>query len=597
MARFERAARLLPSGNSRRVPLLAIPTLNGWEVVFARRIYVKYAELHCKSNFSFLEGASHPDELISQAAELGYCALAVTDRESLAGVVRAHRAAKELNFKLIIGAEVHPLDAAPTVLWATDRNSYGRLCRLLTVGRRRASKGKCQLSLADIAEHSAGLIAGVILGAELNQYRDIFQDRAYLLAELWRGADDPAWLESLQKQSRQSRLPLAAAGDVHYHSPARQPLHEVLTATRLGTTVAQIAEHRFANAERHLRPLDELSAIFRAAPAALHRTSEIAQRCSFSLDEVSYEYPEELVPPGSTPSQHLNQLTWEGAKRRYPAGIPSKVKTQLTHELQVVQKLRYEPYFLTVWDLVCYANQRNILCQGRGSAANSVICYCLGITSVDPEKIDVLFERFISAERNEPPDIDIDFEHERREEVLQYIYRKYGRERTGMTAVVITYRLKSALRDVGKALGLSLDRINALAKFVEGRELGTKASAKADKHEDPAPGYTPPPARDLLSLRCAEAGVDSNSPLGERLIHLVCELVGFPRHLSQHVGGMVMSRGPLCELVPIENAAMDERTVIQWDKDDLDDLGLLKVDCLCLGMLTAIRKCFGSTLR
>ncbi len=548
-----------------------------------------YAELHCKTNFSFLEGASHPDELVVRAAELGYTALAVTDRESLAGVVRAHVAAKELSFKLLIGAEVHPSDASPVVLWAPDRKSYGGLCRLLTVGRRRAEKGQCQLSLADIAEYAEGLIAGVLSDQNVHAYRDIFGDRGYLLAELLRGPNDAGLLESLVALSKRSRLPLVAAGDVHYHSPARQPLHEVQTATRLGTTVDQLAEHRFANAQRHLRPIEEIAVLFASVPDAIRRTWEIAERCTFSLDELRYEYPEELVPAGYTASDYLTQLTWEGARHRYPDGVPDKVCKLIEHELGLIGQLKYEAYFLTVWDLVRFARSQGILCQGRGSAANSVVCYCLGVTSVDPDRIDVLFERFISAERNEAPDIDVDFEHSRREEVLQYLWRKYGRERAGMTAVVITYRIRSAIRDVGKALGLSLDRVDALAKHVEGRELDR---GKTDKHEDRAPGHVPVHSPDVFVRRCAEVGIDPAGSLGRRLIHLVRELVGFPRHLSQHVGGMVLTRGSLCELVPIENAAMDGRTVVQWDKDDLDALGILKVDCLCLGMLTAIRKCF-----
>jgi error-prone DNA polymerase len=482
----------------------------------------------------------------------------------------------------------------------------------------------------------------------LNLLRDAFPKRLYLLAELFRGPDDAAELARLMALSRETGLPLAAAGDVHYHSPARQPLHEVLTATRLGTTVDRLAEHRFANAQRHLRPVEQIAAAFAAASEAVHRTQEIADRCTFSLDELKYEYPEELAAAGFTPSDYLAYLAWKGARKRYPNGIGPKVRELLEHELALIEELRYEAYFLTVWDLVRFARQRGILCQGRGSAANSAVCYCLGVTSVDPARSDVLFERFVSKERNEAPDIDVDFEHERREEVLQYLYDKYGRERAGMTAVVITYRTKSAIRDVGKALGLSLDRVDALAKQVEGRELdrAAKIPLKEDKHEDPQPEregsgfrvqgsgedvqgpkskvqglpastprknpkvqrfsasiqhapvlldlgpWTHSPAAQMLARRCQEVGIDPLSPLGRRLVHLTCELVGFPRHLSQHVGGMVMTQGPLCELAPIENAAMPGRTVIQWDKDDLDELGILKVDCLCLGMLTAIRKCF-----
>jgi error-prone DNA polymerase len=360
-----------------------------------------------------------------------------------------------------------------------------------------------------------------------------------------------------------------ASGDVHYHIPARKVLHDVLTATRFHTTVAEAGERLFPNAQRHLMPLERMAAAFAGAPEALARTIEIAEQCRFSLDELKYEYPEELAPPGKTPLEHLIDQTWAGARDRYPFGIPDRVRGLIEHELQLIAELRYEAYFLTVWDLVRFARKRGILCQGRGSAANSAVCYCLGVTSVDPSNMDVLFERFISRERNEAPDIDVDFEHERREEVLQYLYEKYGRERAGMTGVVITYRSRSAIRDAGKALGLSLDRVDALAKNAE--------------------GYVHEPR---LAEHCKTVGIDPASDIGQRLIYVVNELIGFPRHLSQHVGGMVMTQGPLCELAPIENAAMEGRTVIEWDKDDLDELGILKVDVLALGMLSAIRKCF-----
>jgi error-prone DNA polymerase len=566
-----------------------------------------YAELHCKTNFSFLEGASHAVELVEQAKLLEYQALAVTDRNSLAGAVRAHIAAKEVGLQLVIGAEITPSDAPPVVLWATDRASYGRLCRLLTRGRRSAPKGQCALKLEDIAEFAKGLVAGVLAdrqppalpgfwgdvheddqtancklriavnespaepGAdELFSYREIFHDRCYLLAELLRGADDRAKLLQLQKLAREVNIPLVAAGDVHYHSPARMVLHDVLTAIRHGTTVsAAEGTHLFPNAERHLRSLDEIHEIFSDTPDAIARTLEIAERCRFSLNELKYQYPKELAPPGKTPFEYLTELTWKGSIDRYPNGVPEKNRQQIESELELIGELQYEAYFLTVWDLVRFARSRNILCQGRGSAANSIVCYCLGVTSVNPTEIDLLFERFISRERGEVPDIDIDFEHERREEVLQYLYEKYGRERAGLAATVITYCSRSAIRDVGKALGLSLDRVDALAKHVE--------------------GYTQEPK---LVGRCRDIGVDPTSDLGQRLVYCVNEIIGFPRHLSQHVGGMVMTEGPLCEMVPIENAAMEDRTVIEWDKDDLDELGILKVDCLCLGMLTAIHKCF-----
>ncbi|MBL9125029.1 MAG: error-prone DNA polymerase, partial [Planctomycetaceae bacterium] len=403
---------------------------------------------------------------------------------------------------------------------------------------------------------------------QLLRYRRLFGDRCYLLVELHHGSDDERHLEHCLDISRRAGIPLAAAGGVLFHDPERRPLCDVLTATRVRQTVAAAAELLEPNAERYLKSPAQLGELFAAAPACLERTLEIAARCTFSLDELRYEYPEELAPSGRTPLEHLEQLTWQGARTRYPAGIPAKVQQLLKHELSIIADLRYEAYFLTVWDLVRFARQREILCQGRGSAANSAVCYCLGVTAVDPERMDVLFERFISRERNEAPDIDVDFEHERREEVLQYLYDKYGRERVGMTAEVITYRPRSAVRDVGKALGLSLDRIDALAKVID--------SYHADK----------------LADRCRQAGVDPESPLGRQLLMLVGQLLGFPRHLGQHVGGMVMTQGPLCELVPIENAAMADRTVIEWDKDDLDELGILKVDCLSLGMLTAIRKCF-----
>ncbi len=535
-----------------------------------------YAELHCKTNYSFLEGASHAAELVATAKERGYAAIAVTDRDSLAGVVRAHVAAKEHGLKLIVGAEMHPRDSLPVVLWATDRKAYGRLCRLITLGRRRAEKGHCDLTFDDIAAHAVGLLAGVLppndMPADLTsitRYRDVFGDRVYLLAELFRGPDDARRLRQLQDLSLCCLMPLVAANDVRYHTPARLPLHDVLTAIRNGTTVATAGDALFPNAQRHLRRIDEIMAAFADDRAAVHRTLEVADRCTFNLDELRYEYPEELAPAGTTPTEYLAKLTWCGAAKRYPAGIPDKVRHLIERELVLIQDLRFEAYFLTVHDLVAFARSRDILCQGRGSAANSAVCFCLGVTSVDPEHIDLLFERFVSKERDEAPDIDIDFEHERREEVLQYLYDKYGRERAGLAATVITYRPRSAVRDVGKALGLSLDRIDALAKQTDGHCGGEQ-----------------------LNLRCLQVGIDPESPLGTKLVHLVNEIEGFPRHLSQHVGGMVMTRGPLCELVPIENAAMPDRTVVQWDKNDLDALGILKVDVLALGMLSAIRKCF-----
>ena len=536
-----------------------------------------YAEIYAKSNFSFLEGASHPEELVCRAAELGYGAIGVTDRNSLAGVVRAYMAAKDTGIKLLVGAEIVLDDAASAVLLPTDRAAYGRLCRLITEGRRRVEKGQCLLRMEDLGDHADGVLACVVPEAkitakfrrDLEDYRNLFGDRCYLVGSLHYGPDDRRRLAELVDTARRGRLPLVASGAVRYHVAERQALQDVLTAVRHHGTVADVTEHLFANAERYLKTPEEMRALFADAPDALRRTLEITDRIEFSLDQLRYEYPEELAPTGQTPNEHLRRLAWAGAKKRYPEGIPEKIRGLLRHELDLIEELHYEAYFLTVWDLVRFARERGILCQGRGSAANSAVCYCLGVTAVDPDRVDLLFERFVSRERNEAPDIDVDFEHERREEVLQYLYEKYGRDRAGMTAEVISYRPRSAVRDVGKALGLSLDRVDRLAKRIE------------HFHTEPE-----------LAQRCREAGIDPDSTVGRQLVELVDQLVGFPRHLSQHTGGMVMTQGSLCEMVPIENASMADRTVIQWNKDDLDELGILKVDCLALGMLTAIRKCF-----
>lgn len=537
-----------------------------------------YAELHCKTNYSFLTGASHPDELVQRSTDIGQHALAVTDLNSVAGVVRAHAAAKTLGLKLLIGAEVTPVDAPPAVLLCIDRHGYANLCRLLTLGRRRSEKGECTFSIDEVATHSEGLIAGVLLNHVLDsdegeehchRYREIFGDRGYGFGSLHLGPDDAERLAELQRLSYRTGLPLAASNDVHYHVSRRRLLQDVLTAIRHGYTVAELGERGFPNGERYLKSPEQMAALFAGSPDAIARTIEIADRCTFSLDELRYEYPHELCPPSKTLSGYLRELAENGARDRYPSGVPDKVRRTLEHELTLIAQLGYESYFLTVWDLVRFARSRGILCQGRGSAANSVVCYCLGVTSVDPKEIDVLFERFISAERGEAPDIDIDFEHERREEVIQYVYEKYGRERAGMTATVITYRPRSAIRDVGKALGLSLDRIDSLAKWIDHYADGEQ-----------------------LAGRFREQGINPQSRIGRQLLVLSRELLGFPRHLSQHVGGMVITQRPLCELVPIENASMPGRTVIQWDKDDLDEIGILKVDCLSLGMLTVLQKSF-----
>lgn len=536
---------------------------------------IRYVELHCKSNFSFLEGASHADELVEQAAKLGYEGIAITDRNSLAGVVRGWTPAKEVGITYLVGAEVHPTDAPSMVLWPTDRASYGRLCRLLTRGRMRVEKGNCELEWSDIAELSdAMIVAARPTRADhdrflIGDFVDVLSDRGYLFCELHRGVDDSATVAKLRELSQKSGVPLLAAGDVHYHTADRAVLHDCVTAIRNGTTIQRVQAERFENAERHLRSLDEIAHVYREVPDAIRHTVDVAARCEFRLDQLRYEYPEEIAPRGMSPIEHLKRLTWEGAKQRWPGQVPAKVIETLKHEMRLIEDLRYEAYFLTVWDLVRFARGRNILCQGRGSAANSVVCYCLGITSVDPSRGDLLFERFISRERNEAPDIDVDFEHQRREEVLQYLYEKYGRDSAGMTAAVTTYRSRSALREVGKALGVSADRIDALAKLAGSYSVDLQ-----------------------FADRCRDVGIDTQSPIGRRFVELTLDLIGFPRHLSQHTGGMVMTAGSLCELCPVENASMPGRTVIQWDKDDLDELGILKVDVLSLGMLSAIRRCF-----
>jgi len=513
-----------------------------------------YAELHCLSNFTFLRGASHPGELVARAHALGYKALALTDECSLAGAVRAHQEAKECGLELILGTEILVEESLKLVALATDRRSYGTISSLITLGRRRSKKGQYSITREDL-EGLAG--SGALLlwipGEDFTPaawLAERFDGAAWIAAELHCGPNDCAKMGSLKEISRKSGLPLVAAGDVHMHVRSRRRLQDMLTAVRLGKPVAQCGRALFPNAERHLRLRVRLAQLY--PPEFLAETVAIAERCRFSLDELRYEYPQELVPENETPASWLRRLTEEGLRRRFPAGVPPKVAAQVEHELRLIAELGYEPFFLTVHDVVRFARGEGILCQGRGSAANSVVCYALGITEVDPDRMNLLFERFVSRERNEPPDIDVDFEHQRREEVIQYVYRKYGRDRAALAATVICYRTKSALRDAGKALGMPLDEVDRLAK----------------------------------SFTFWDQKLQPSSPLFE----LAGVLRGFPRHLSQHVGGFVVSRGPLAQLVPIENAAMPERSVIQWDKDDLEALGLLKVDVLALGMLSAIRR-------
>ncbi len=536
-----------------------------------------YAELQVSSNYSFLRGASHPEELVLEAAALGHSAIAITDRNSLAGVVRAHVAARQAGIRLVVGVRLDLTDAPSLLCFPTDRAAYGRLARLLTLGKRRAPKGECRLNLADVVAHGEGQIVVVVppetpgeaLAATLRELRNRFRKRLYIAVSYLYYGDDFLRLKVLDAIARETGVPLVATNDVHAHTAARRPLQDVLTCIREHCTIHEAGFRLFANAERHLKPVAEMERLFADYPQALTHTVEIASACTFSLDELRYEYPIDPVPGGRTPQEELARLAWAGAAERYPGGVPDKVRAQVEHELGLIDELSYAPYFLTVHDIVRFARARGILCQGRGSAANSAVCYCLGITAVDPGRLDLLFERFISAERNEPPDIDVDFEHERREEVIQYIYGKYGRERAGMTATVITYRTKSAVREVGKAMGLSEDSIVALQGAAWRRDWG-----------EITPGHV------------RECGLDPEDRTVRMVMALAGELRGFPRHLSQHTGGMVMTKGPLCEVVPISNAAMEGRTVIEWDKDDLDSLGILKVDVLALGMLTCVRKAF-----
>lgn len=534
-----------------------------------------YAELHCLSNFSFLRGASHPEELAAQACAQGYAALALTDECSLAGVVRAHLAAKEHGLKLIVGSEIRLADGFRLVFLACNRHGYGNLSALITLARRRAEKGAYLLHRLDLEAISpSGAVPDCLVlwvpeaapSVEDGHWlASRFPGRAWIAVELHAGPDDAARLETLQALGAACGLPLVASGDVHMHVRSRRPLQDVLTTLRLKTTVFEAGYALYPNGERHLRTRLRLSRLYPAS--LLAETLAIAQRCDFSLDELRYEYPEEIIPAGETPTSWLRIETGRGLLRRYPQGIPEPVLERVEHELKLIAEMTYEAYFLTVYDIVCFAREKNILCQGRGSAANSAVCYALGVTEVDPARSALLFERFISKERGEPPDIDVDFEHERREEVIQYIYAKYGRERAALAAAVITYRTKGALRDAGRALGFGIAQINAL----------TASLAWWDKREQ-------------LPERFAELGLDPQAPRVEKWLAIAAALRGFPRHLTQHVGGFVISRGPLSRLVPVENAAMAERSVIQWDKDDLDAMGLMKVDILALGMLSAIRK-------
>lgn len=547
-----------------------------------------YAELHCRSAFTFLVGASQPEELVERAAAKLYSALALTDECSVSGVVRAHLHARESGLHFICGSEILLTTErghahARVVILAQNKQGWGNLCECITLARRRAAKGRYTALVTDVegrniqAPHLAGMPGCLVLllpqpdataeslFAQAMWLKTWFPGRAWIVAPRPLGLDDELRLWLVEQAAERTGLAIVASASPVMHTRHRKPLQDVLTAVRIGTTVAEAGFALQMNAEAYLRGRAVLA---EQVPAAwMEETVKVASLCTFSLEELQYEYPREVVPEGETPASHLRKLAWDGAAGRYPEGVPEKVRAQIEHELTTIAQLGYEPYFLTVADIVHWARARGILCQGRGSAANSAVCYCLGVTSVDPERMSVLFERFISAERREPPDIDIDFEHQRREEVMQYIYEKYGRERAALTAVAISYRTKSALRDVGKAMGVPLDQVEALA-----------GSAYGDDE-------------DWISESCLqENGIDVTDPKVARWLQLAETVRGFPRHLSQHPGGFVIARDKISRLVPVENAAMENRSIVQWDKDDLDATGLIKVDILALGMLTAIHR-------
>ena len=544
-----------------------------------------YAEIGITTNFSFLRGGSDPRDYVHQASDLRLAAIGIADHNTLAGVVRAY---KELDGqsvkhkpKLLIGSRLVFIDDTPDILaYPRDRAAYGRLCQLLTRGKRGddTAKGECHLRLDDLLEFAEGQLLVVMLPHRfeeakaldvLDRLRRGLADGVWLAASLLYRGDDRRRLARLHRIAAEAGVPLLATNEVLYHHPSRRPLQDVLTCIREKTTIDAVGRRLEANAERHLKPAGEMARLFRDVPEAIAETMRFTGRITFSLDQLKYQYPDEPVPPGKTAQRHLEDMTWQGAHKRFPIRISPKTKKVLHKELRLIRKLKYAHYFLTVHDIVRYARSQKILCQGRGSAANSAVCYVLDVTSVDPTKVDLLFERFISKERLEPPDIDVDFEHSRREEVMQYVYRRYGRHRAAIIATVIHYRPRSAIRDVGKALGLTEDVTAALADTVWGSW-----------------------GKGLDDMQVRQAGLDPQNPMIGLAVELATELIEFPRHLSQHVGGYVLTQDRLDSYVPIGNAAMDDRTFIEWDKDDVDALNMMKVDVLALGMLTCIRKCF-----
>jgi len=549
---------------------------------------MKYTELETTSNFSFLRGASHPEELVDHAAELGYTEIGITDRNSLAGIVRAHVAAKSKNIRLLPASRLDLLDGPSILAYPTNLNGYTQLSRLLTTGNLRAEKGECHLYKSDVYTNLKDVLLIALPPAALNEafnfdpgfeknlmeYREIFGKKLYLAATRRYLGDDAKQIFRISQLAKFLNMTMVATNDVHYHEAARRQLQDVLTCIREKCTIYNAGYRLHQNAERHLKSTEEMSRLFLHYPEAIMATQEIAESCQFSLAQLKYVYPEEITSEGRTPQQEIAFLAWKGAEEHYGSNIPESIRNGILHELSFIDEMNYAAYFLTVYDIVRYARSQGILCQGRGSAANSTICFCLGITSVDPTKFDLLFERFISSARNEPPDIDVDFEHERREEVIQYIYQKYGRDRAAIVATVTQERQRGSIRDVGKVMGLSVDTIKQISNSVW--------------------EFTP---EWFEGKRLTEQGLDPADPNLRKTLQLTEQLMGFPRQLGQHTGGFVITQGKLSDLCPVMNARMEDRTTIEWNKDDIDALGFLKVDVLALGMLTCIRKAFDLAAR
>jgi error-prone DNA polymerase len=544
---------------------------------------MSYVELQVTSNFSFLRGASHPEEFIEQAVAYGYKEIAITDRNTFAGIVRAHAAAKKAGIRLIPGCRLDLIDGPSLLAYPINLSGYSLLCNLLTLGNLRVEKGQCHLYKGDVYEYSTGINFIVIPPNKLNdlfdfedsfkivlqEYKKMFRENLYIAASRYYRGDDAKYFHRISQLSAHFNIPMVATNDVHYHTINRRELQDVITCIREKCTINNAGYRLHPNAERYLKPVEEMLRLFRQYPDAIKRTQEIADACQFSLNDLKYEYPLEITTEGRTPQEELTLLTWQGANEIFRDTISEKTISTIKHELTFIEQMNYASYFLTVYDIVRFARQQGILCQGRGSAANSTVCFCLGITSVNPTKFDLLFERFISAARNEPPDIDVDFEHERREEVIQYIYQKYGRDRAGIVATVTQQHQKGAIRDIAKAMGLSMDTIDRLSGAIgefsdqsfEQERIFDDGFSKTDKH-----------------LR--------------KTLELTQQFIGFPRQLGQHPGGFVITRGKLSDLCPILNARMEDRTCIEWNKDDIDVLGFMKIDVLGLGMLTCIRKAF-----